>query len=401
MTVAGRHLNDARDLGRLADWFTGAALNVSACSAEDGCHLLLCARDLDVTSHGLRRWLTTLSLDNDPPDGQRQRIVFSLLRQVVMMRYDVARAQREAFFRYWLDEGEFRKETLVTIAYILGLATEQIDCVSPKMRDYVTKWFVRHAKIRSLRVRAWVPRYLQLAGYPDEARGRALQLLDQREKSGGWAVGLQASTSMLYALAVSGVVTSGELESSTIYATQRLKRGLTGITSTEATTLKTIHRLGLLPPSLHARIQKQLASEASVFLSHTAADKAFARRLCEDLRSRGCRVWFDEAELRPGDSIIERIESAIDDMRYLCVVLSPESVNSSWVKRELNMALIESLARRHTRVLPVLLRDCVIPGLLREVLYADFRSDYKLGFGQLIKVFDRSEDTVGDGHSNG
>jgi hypothetical protein len=384
-----RQLAEVRDIAQLADWFATAALNVSACSAEEACQLLLCARDLEVQSHGLSRRLTALCLDADPPESQRQHIVFSLLRQVVLMRYDAARDQREAFFRYWLDEAAFRNETVVTIAYILGLATEQIECVSPKMRDYVTKWFARHEQISSLRVRAWIPRYLRLSGYPDEARNRAQQLLDQRDKNGGWVGGMHLSTSMLYGLVLSGVATIDELESTIVYATQRLKRGLTGITAIEATTLKTIYRVGLLPQSLHVGIQKRLASDASIFLSHTAADKSFARRLCEDLKGRGCRVWFDEAELKPGDSIIDRVEAAIDDMRYLLVVLSPASVDSSWVKRELNMALVESLATRNARVIPVLLKDCAIPGLLREVLYADFRLDYERGLNQLMRVVDR------------
>ncbi|MCX6374846.1 MAG: toll/interleukin-1 receptor domain-containing protein, partial [Armatimonadetes bacterium] len=40
-----------------------------------------------------------------------------------------------------------------------------------------------------------------------------------------------------------------------------------------------------------------------VFLSHSSKDKAVVRTLVERLRADGLRVWFDEWEIAPGDSI--------------------------------------------------------------------------------------------------
>ena len=70
---------------------------------------------------------------------------------------------------------------------------------------------------------------------------------------------------------------------------------------------------------------------SSIFLSHNHDDKAFARRLAKDLQQAGIRVWFDEAELKIGDSLIEKIRQGIDEMEYVGVVLSPNSVESPWV----------------------------------------------------------------------
>jgi hypothetical protein len=41
----------------------------------------------------------------------------------------------------------------------------------------------------------------------------------------------------------------------------------------------------------------------AVFLSHRSKDKAVVRPLAERLRGDGLRVWFDEWEIKPGDSI--------------------------------------------------------------------------------------------------
>jgi TIR domain len=117
---------------------------------------------------------------------------------------------------------------------------------------------------------------------------------------------------------------------------------------------------------------EQMTPQPGIFLSHNYRDKPFVRTLAQDLTAMGVKVWVDEAELRVGDSLITRISLAIDEMRYLGVVLSPHSVDSRWVREELNQALTNQLALRATSVLPILLADCQIPGFLRDRLYADF-----------------------------
>lgn len=77
----------------------------------------------------------------------------------------------------------------------------------------------------------------------------------------------------------------------------------------------------------------------SIFLSRNSKDKPFVRRLAERLRSCGVRVWLDEAEIGIGDSLIQRIGTAIDETDYVAVVLSKNSINSEWVQRELQIAL--------------------------------------------------------------
>jgi predicted nucleotide-binding protein len=60
-----------------------------------------------------------------------------------------------------------------------------------------------------------------------------------------------------------------------------------------------------------------------VFISYSSQDHDFAQRLVRDLKEREIPVWFDEAELEPGDSIIGKVEAAVDRMDYLIVLLSP------------------------------------------------------------------------------
>ena len=78
---------------------------------------------------------------------------------------------------------------------------------------------------------------------------------------------------------------------------------------------------------------------SSVFLSHSSADRDFVRRLGADLRESGVHVWIDEAEIQVGDSLIRKIGDGINEVDYLAVVLSPSSVSSKWVNRELRLHL--------------------------------------------------------------
>jgi TIR domain-containing protein len=137
----------------------------------------------------------------------------------------------------------------------------------------------------------------------------------------------------------------------------------------------------------------------SIFLSHNHRDKPFVRTLAQDLRALGAKVWLDEAEIQVGDSIITSISSAIDEMQFLGIVLSPNSVESRWVREELNQALANQLSRSDVVVLPILIADCSIPGFLRDKRYADFRDSesYHTALSGLMRAIGIAEPTPGRG----
>jgi formylglycine-generating enzyme required for sulfatase activity len=126
---------------------------------------------------------------------------------------------------------------------------------------------------------------------------------------------------------------------------------------------------------------------ASIFLSHNKNDKLFVRRLAKDLEAAGVRVWLDEAELLPGDSLLSAIQIAISEMEYLAVVLSTNSIKSAWVERELNMAMTEEIQGQKVKVVPLLLEDCELPGFLQDKLWVDFRNDdnYLIGLTLVLR----------------
>lgn len=121
-----------------------------------------------------------------------------------------------------------------------------------------------------------------------------------------------------------------------------------------------------------------------VFISYSHEDRDFAHKLAGSLVSRNVHVWIDTWELSVGDSIVEKIQSAIGESDCLCVVLSKAAVQSAWCKKELSAGLLRELQERRVVVLPLLIEDCELPVFLRDKLYADFRTDFQSGLNVLL-----------------
>jgi hypothetical protein len=125
----------------------------------------------------------------------------------------------------------------------------------------------------------------------------------------------------------------------------------------------------------------------SIFLSHNIADKPFARRLAIDLDAQGISYWLDEAEIKVGESLIEKIREGIDSAAYLAVILSPDSVKSPWVQREVDVAMNQEIQGRRIKVLPLMYRKCDLPGFLLGKKYADFTDDapYEAALEEIVR----------------
>lgn len=74
-----------------------------------------------------------------------------------------------------------------------------------------------------------------------------------------------------------------------------------------------------------------------VFISHATEDKdAVVRPLANELRELGLEVWYDEFEMRIGDSLRRRIDQGIARSRFGIVVLSPSFFAKQWPQYELD-----------------------------------------------------------------
>jgi TIR domain len=137
----------------------------------------------------------------------------------------------------------------------------------------------------------------------------------------------------------------------------------------------------------HTQNSPPSSSVTDLFISYSSRDAEFVAKLANDLTACGVIVWWDKWVMKVGDSLHKKIQDGITNSAWLGVVLSPNSVSSPWVEKELNSALMKELEQKKVFVLPILYRDCQIPLLLKDKIYADFRSSYKLGLDTLLDRF--------------
>ena len=93
-----------------------------------------------------------------------------------------------------------------------------------------------------------------------------------------------------------------------------------------------------------------------IFLSHSSGDRRFADKLAKALRRHAIPVWYSRTHLRGAQQWQQEIGQALQRCDWFVVVLSPQSVKSMWVKRELSYALNKK--RFQDKIVPVVHRKC-------------------------------------------
>jgi hypothetical protein len=83
------------------------------------------------------------------------------------------------------------------------------------------------------------------------------------------------------------------------------------------------------------------------FLSHASEDKEdIARPLYKALIAAGVTVWFDEAVLKLGDRLRQKIEEGLSKCRYGIVVISASFLNKNWTSFRRGIPIFSSWVAR-------------------------------------------------------
>ena len=93
--------------------------------------------------------------------------------------------------------------------------------------------------------------------------------------------------------------------------------------------------------------------EFDVFISHASEDKdEVVRPLAEALRNGGLDVWYDEFEMKIGDSLRRKIDSGLARSRFGVVVLSKAFFGKGWTNYELD-GLVTRFVTGEQIILPI------------------------------------------------
>ena len=76
-----------------------------------------------------------------------------------------------------------------------------------------------------------------------------------------------------------------------------------------------------------------------IFISYSRRDQEFVTKLASDLNEQVAGVWFDQSTIQLGQQWHDEIMEGIRDCKAFILVLSPDSMESRYVREEVNKAL--------------------------------------------------------------
>ena len=89
------------------------------------------------------------------------------------------------------------------------------------------------------------------------------------------------------------------------------------------------------------------------FISHASEDKEdLVRPLAEKLQEAGFSIWYDEFQLKVGDSLRRSIDKGLANSRFGIVVLSPSFFAKNWPQYELDGLVAKEMSIGKT-ILPL------------------------------------------------
>jgi hypothetical protein len=98
-----------------------------------------------------------------------------------------------------------------------------------------------------------------------------------------------------------------------------------------------------------------MSESKDVFICHASEDKSdIIKPLVAAFKREAISYWYDEAEIKWGDSIVEKVNEGLRISRYVIVVISKYFLLKRWPQRELNSVLNVESSTGKVRVLPLI-----------------------------------------------
>lgn len=119
-----------------------------------------------------------------------------------------------------------------------------------------------------------------------------------------------------------------------------------------------------------------------IFISHSTTEDKFVDTLRVELHRAGYHTWVDHFDAPAGRHWDEAVDEKLRECTVMILVLSSESMNS----RNVNAEWREFL-RQGKSILPIKVKDCTLPLLLRDLTFIDFTDNarYTEQLSRLLK----------------
>lgn len=104
---------------------------------------------------------------------------------------------------------------------------------------------------------------------------------------------------------------------------------------------------------LGSKLDDDNEKEYDVFISHASEDKEeVVRPLANALKDRKLNVWYDEFELKIGDSLRQKIDKGVANSKFGIVILSKNFIKKGWTNYELDGLITRSISNQQI-LLPI------------------------------------------------
>jgi len=108
-------------------------------------------------------------------------------------------------------------------------------------------------------------------------------------------------------------------------------------------------------PIIQRRVDLISKFKYDVFISHAHEDKeSVVIPIVNEINKYGLRYWYDREQLRIGDSIVKKINSGINESRFVLAIISSAFVSKNWTMTEFQTALNMQISSDNLKVLPIL-----------------------------------------------
>ena len=112
-----------------------------------------------------------------------------------------------------------------------------------------------------------------------------------------------------------------------------------------------------------------------VFISHSSLDhERVEGEIISPLRAHGVETWYSTDNIKSASEWERQIATGLKESDWFLIVLTPRSVTSEWVGREVHWAFL----KRKDRIIPVMLETCEPEDLhlgLLPLQFIDFRKE--------------------------
>jgi len=121
-----------------------------------------------------------------------------------------------------------------------------------------------------------------------------------------------------------------------------------------------------------------------IFLSHSSRDRAAAVKLARILNCCSVDVWLDDWELEVGASLSDEISKAMEDSRFIAILITKNYNKTVWTKTEYKKACEREEKENRTVMLPLVVGKASIPRFIAKKVYVDLRRAYFSGITRIV-----------------